>query len=88
MHTSHTTQTMQQPPGAAARPVPVVEASALPDPETFTTQYVNRHRPVVLKGAAPVLVPKAWALFHNDAEGGDEGRWLAPLTDILKGAGA
>lgn len=49
------------------RPVPVMEG--LPECRAaFEGRYLKRHRPVVLRGAAPRLVPKAWQLFHDDAE--------------------
>lgn len=63
----------------ATRPVPVVEGLP-PSRAEFEARYLKRQRPVVLKGAAPLLVPKAWALFHDEGEGGD---WAATLGRIL-----
>lgn len=67
----------------ATRPVPVVEGEGLPESRAaFEARYLKRQRPVVLRGAAPLLVPKAWRLFHDEAEA----EWLDRLGDILKDA--
>lgn len=80
---------------AYTRPVPSLDT--LPSRETFQSEYVRRHRPVVLKGAGPALLPQAWRLFHDgegmevegDGKGrgkGKGGRWMARLLEILKDA--
>ncbi len=78
----------EEEPPSPTRPVPVLEG--LPSSNAFQTKYLRRHRPVVLKGAAPFLVPKAWALFHADDDDNDEGgsssRWMARLANILEDA--
>lgn len=73
------------------RPVPVLDG--LPSKKAFQFEYVRRHRPVVLKGAAPVLLPRAWGLFHDDEDEGQEkqgkgknGRWMERLGAILQDA--